>query len=197
MSPGADAHSRLVGAAKLVLPLLGLALLSALFLLPGIGGRPTTDRIPQAQDVAVERRLTAPIHAGVTKAGDAVELAADVARPDPGDPRRMEARGIRAHLVSPGGSDLTLTAPRGRVDTGAGTAALSGGVRVEGVGEGAGPIVAEALGLAFDLRTGIARSDGLVRAEAAMGEIEAGALTVQGTRLEFREGVRLVLAPPG
>ena len=197
MNGGADTHTRLVGAAKFALPILGLAALSSLFLLAGIGGdRAPSERLPQAEGVAAERRLSAPVHAGVTAGGDAVELAADVARPDRADPRRMEAEGLRAHVVTPGGSDLAVTAPRGRVDTGAGTAALSGGIRVEGVAEGAGPVRAETEAMTFDLRAGRADSEGPVTAEAAMGRIEAGSLAAEGGRFAFGGGVRLVIAPP-
>ena len=197
MTGGADLHSRLVGTAKFALPLLGLALLSSLFLLAGIGDPAPSERVPQAEGIAAERRLTAPVHAGVTEGGDAVELSADVARPHRGDPRRMEAEGLRAHVVTPGGSDLVVTAPAGRIDTGAGTAALSGGIRLEGTAQGTGPIRAEAEAMAFDLRAGRAESDGPVSAEAAMGRIEAGSMAMDGPDVTFGGGVRLTLAPPG
>lgn len=198
MTPGADAHTRLVGAAKFALPLLGLALLSSLFLLAGVGdGREPSGRAPQAEGVAAERRLSDPVHAGVTEGGDAVEISADVARPDPRDPRRMEAEGLRAHVVTPEGSDLSVTAPRGRIDTGAGTAVLSGGIRLDGTAERAGPIRAGADAMSFDLRTGRAEGAGPVTAEAPMGRIEAGSLVARGPHLAFGDGVRLVIAPPG
>lgn len=196
-APPRDAHSRLVAAAKIALPLAGLALLSSLFLLAGDRERPPAPLAPEAQGIAQEQRLSRPVHAGVTARGDAIELAAEVARPDRLDPRRLEAEGLRARLVSPGGSDLTLVAPQGQVDTGTGEAALSGGIRLEGTAEEAGPIEAEAEAIRFDLRAGRAESAGPVRAEAAMGRIEAGAMTAEGDRIEFGEGVRLVLAPPG
>ena len=191
-----DAHSRLVGAAKVALPLMGLALLSGLFLLAGGGERPAGERAPEAQGIAAEQRLSAPVHAGVTASGDAVEVSARVARPDPRDPRLMEAEAIRARVVTPGGSDLTLRAPEGRIDTARGLAALAGGIRLEGSAAGSGPIEAEAEGMSFDLRAGRTESAGPVRAQAAMGSIEADTLVAQGSRIAFGGGVRLVLAPP-
>jgi lipopolysaccharide export system protein LptC len=196
LTGGADVHTRLVGAAKFALPLLGLALLSSLFLLAGIGDPAPGERVPQAEGVAAERRLTAPFHAGVTEAGEAVEISADVARPDPADPRRMEGEGLRARVVTPRGSDLVLTAPRGRIDTGAGTAMLSGGIRLEGSAEDADPIRAETQAMRLELHAGRAESEGAVSAEASMGRLEAGSLLVDGPRLEFRDGVRLRLAAP-
>ena len=200
MAPGTsgprDAHTRLVGWAKVALPLGGLALLSSLFLLAG-GERRAGPLLPQAQGIAREQRLSMPVHAGVTADGEAVELAASVARPDPRDPRLMEAEGLRLHVVSPGGSDLTLRAPEGRIDTAEGVAALSGGVRLRGTVEGAGRVEVEADGLDFDLRAGRAESAGPVRAAAAMGSIEAGSFVAEGPRIAFGAGVRLVLAPPG
>ena len=191
----ADAHTRLVGAAKIALPLAGLALLSSLFLLAG-GQRPQAPLLPEAQGIAAEQRLSAPVHAGVTEEGEAVELAATVARPDPRDPRLMEAEGIRARVVSPGGSDLTLRAPEGRIDTARGLATLGGGIRLRGTAAGAGRIEVEARDLAFDLRSGRGEGDGPVRAEAAMGTIEAGGFVAEGGRIAFGPGVRIVLSPP-
>ena len=194
---GADAHSRLVGLAKVALPMAGLALLSGLFLLAGGGERPQAPLAPLAQGAAREQRLGAPVHAGVTEDGDAIEISARLARPDPRDPRLMEAQAIRAHVETPRGATLALAAPEGRIDTAAGVATLSGGIRLRGsdVGESPGPIEAEAEGLRFDLRAGRVESEGPVRARAPMGTLEAGAMSVEGDRIEFASGVRLVLAP--
>ena len=193
---GADAHSRLVGLAKVALPMAGLALLSGLFLLAGGDERPQAPLAPAAQGAAREQRLSAPVHAGVTEKGQAIEVAADVARPDPRDPRLMEARGIRARMTTERGAEITLTAPEGRIDTAAGVATLTGGIRVEGADEETGPIEAETRGVRFDLRRGRAESEGPVAARAPMGTLDAGALTVEGDRIEFGGGVRLVLARP-
>ncbi len=202
---GVDAHSRLVGLAKVALPMAGLALLSGLFLLAGGGERPQAPLAPLAQGAAREQRLGAPVHAGVTAEGDAIEVSARLARPDPRDPRLMEAQGIRAQVVTARGATLDLAAPEGRIDTAAGVATLSGGIRLAGSGAGPasgsgadggpGPIEAEAPGLRFDLRAGRVESEGPVRARAPMGTLDAGALTAQGDRIEFASGVRLVLAP--
>ena len=194
---GADAHSRLVGLAKVALPMAGLALLSGLFLLAGGGERPQAPLAPLAQGVAREQRLSAPVHAGVTEDGDAIEISARLARPDPRDPRLMEAQEIRAHVETPRGATLELAAPEGRIDTAAGVATLSGGIRLAGSGAelGPGPIEAEAEGLRFDLRAGRAESEGAVSARAPMGALDAGALTAQGDRIDFASGVRLMFTP--
>lgn len=206
--PAPDAHSRLVGLAKVALPMGGLVLLSSLFLLAGEGGRPAAPLVPEARGIAREQRLSAPVHAGVTEAGDAVEIAADLARPDARDPRLMRAEGIRARVVTARGAVLDLHAASGEIDTGAGVARLSGGLRLrgesartgaasEGDGDsGAGPIEAEAEAMRFDLRTGRAESAGPVRASAPLGTIEAGAMTIEGGRIDFSSGVRIVHLPP-
>ena len=195
-APGADRHSRVVGLAKVALPLGGLGLLSGLFLLAGGGERPSPPLAPQARGVAAEQRLSAPVHAGVTARGDAVELSAAFARPDPLDPRRMEAEDLRARVATARGATLDLRAPEGRVDTAAGRATLAGGLRLRATGGESGPIEAEADGMAFDLRRARAESAGPVRAEAPMGTLEAGAMLVEGDRVEFASGVRLRLARP-
>ena len=192
---GADAHSRLVGLAKVALPMAGLALLSGLFLLAGGDERSQAPLAPAAQGAAREQRLGAPVHAGVTEDGNAIEVSADLARPDPRDPRLMEAQRIRAHVETPRGVEIELHAPQGRIDTAAGVAVLSGGIRLVGSDGETGPIEAETAGVRFDLRTGRAESEGAVGARAPMGALDAGALVVEGDRIAFGGGVRLVLAP--
>ena len=187
----ADAHTRLVGAAKLALPLGGLALLSSLFLLAGDGEPPAAPLASEVRGIAREQRLSAPVHAGVTADGDAVEVSARLARPDPHDPRIMKAEAIRARVTRPGGARVDLAAPEGVIDTGAGTATLSGGLSLEG----SGGIAVEAAAVTVYIDAGRVEATGPVRGQAPFGRIEAGTLTVEGDRAEFGSGVRLVYDP--
>ena len=191
-SPGADAHTRIVGLAKIALPLGGLALLSSLFLLAGEDDRPSAPLTPEVRGIAREQRLSAPVHAGVTEAGDAVEISARVARPDPRDPRLLEAEAIRARIVSPEGERIDLGAPEGRIDTVAGVVTLSGGIGIEG----SGGLAAEAEAVTVQLDTGRVEATGPVTGRAPFGALEAGALMARGDHIRLDGGVRLTYRPP-
>lgn len=186
----ADGHTRLVGLAKIALPVAGVALLSGLFLL---SGGPEREAIPsaEAEGAAREGRLGAPVHAGVSEGGDAVEVSADVARPRAADPRRIDAERLRARIRTPAGTLIDLRAPRGRIDTRAGIARLEGGLTVA-TSTG---LAARTEAMTLDLGGGRAVSDGAVEGAATFGDLDAGGLVIEGERARFAEGVRLVFLP--
>lgn len=121
-------HTQVVRAARLVLPLVALALLSSLFLLTST---PNPDAaIPYAEaDVALlarEQRLTAPRFAGMSSDGASFSVAADLARPDPVDPRIMSADRLSVAIDGlQGDNTLFVQAQRGQVDTGEQTLQLA------------------------------------------------------------------------
>lgn len=190
--PPADGHTRLVGLAKIALPVAGVALLSGLFLLSG-GDERTALPSPEAQGAAEEGRLSAPVHAGMSESGDAVEISAGVARPEAGEPRRIDAEVVRARIRTPAGTLIDLRAPRGLIDTRAGRARLEGGLALT-TSTG---LAAQTEAMALDLGAGRGVSDGAVRGTAPMGDLEAGALVIEGERAVMGAGVRLVFEPGG
>lgn len=121
-------HTKIVRAARLILPLLALALLSSLFLL---NRTPNPDAaIPfAAADVellAREQRLTAPHFVGVSADGASFSIAADLARPDPVDPRILSAERLSVAIDGlEGGNTLYVQAQRGQMDTGGQTFQLA------------------------------------------------------------------------
>jgi lipopolysaccharide export system protein LptC len=92
-----DLHSRIVGWAKVILPLAALGILSTLFLFARTID--PEDAIPYAEvdveDRIREPRLTAPTYSGVTSDGSAVTFQAVEARPagDNGPARAEEMAG--------------------------------------------------------------------------------------------------------
>lgn len=194
-----NVHSRVVFWLKIILPLAALAILSTLFL---FSRRIDTDAaLPYAEvdveDLARNQRLTAPQYAGVTDDGAAVTVTARVARPRSiGD--AAEAESVSARYETPGGLSITLGANEGTLDDTAGRLTLAGDVEIE-TSTGY-RLTTTRLDSALD-RTEL-HSDGVVRAEAPFGTIEAGALQVRhedaevpGYLMVFSKGVKLVYQP--
>jgi lipopolysaccharide export system protein LptC len=125
-----DTHSRFVATAKIVLPLLALAILSTLFLFARTID--PNDAIPYADVDVAERarepRLTAPTYAGITSDGAALTLQAAEARPDAG--AGATAQMLTARLDTPDGARTDLTAARMTFDNAAGLVSLDDGVTV-------------------------------------------------------------------
>jgi len=203
MSVYDNTYSRFVSLAKIVLPLMALALLSTLFLVAR-----TVDpsrSIPFAEvdvnEIAREQRISAPNYSGVTQDGSAISISATTARPEPGDDSRFSATDLRAQLDTDDGGRYELSSLTGEIDTGAGQAVLDGGVII--TTPSGYRITTEQLTTALkrtELETG-----GPVQAEGPAGTLEAGKMTLSragggdegegGYLLVFKEGVQLVYTP--
>lgn len=192
-------HTRLVGTAKIVLPLVALGLLSSLFLLARTVD--PDDALPYAEvdlsERARDRQLTDPRFAGVTEEGTAFSLTSDAARPDPERASRLTAD--RTFLVLDGGSrgGAAMRADTAVVDGDARTVELTGDVSV-GTSTG------------YDLRTDVmtGRIDrleivapGRVTGDGPLGRLNAGGMRLTETgdgaqTLVFHGGVELLYLPP-
>lgn len=126
-------HTHIVRAARVVMPLLGLALLSSLFLLTRT---PNPDEaIPFAEaDVALlarEQRLTAPRFAGVTSDGASFSVSAELARPSPTDARMLSADQLSVAIDGLEGEHrLFVQAGKGQIDTAERTVQLAQNVTI-------------------------------------------------------------------
>lgn len=196
-------YSRFVSWMKVLLPLLALGVLSTIFLVArGLDG---TDTIPFADvdvdELVREQRITAPAYAGMTGDGTAITVEAARATPEPGNPARAVAEGLRARLAARDGATFDAQAARGQVDSAAGTFALEGGIRLTG---------SEGLEVTAPALTGsLQRSEltvaGPVAARAPFGELTAGRMTLSRNdaatagndrfRLVFGDGVRMIYKP--
>lgn len=193
-------YSRSVFVAKLVLPLVAIALLSTVFLL---AKRPNPeDAIPFASvDVAErarEQRLTAPRFSGESEDGATFSLTAEAARPDPTNPRRMRADAVSLAVDGlRGDGTLHVRATAGAIDTERRHLRLLGDVSVR---SSLGFVMrTDALMTAFD--TFEVTSPGEVRGTTPFGSLVAGRMRLgregEGDRqlLLFEGGVDLLYEP--
>ncbi|PRY93003.1 lipopolysaccharide export system protein LptC [Hasllibacter halocynthiae] len=188
-----DGWSRFVRLAKIMLPVLSLALLSVLFLLSRDHG--TVPTIPysdaEIDALAREQRLRAPDFAGVTQDGDAIRITAEEGRPDPREPSVVTAAGLSVTLQGTA-RDVALDAAVGRIDPASGTFSLGGGLTVR-TSDGY-DLDADGLDGRLDLTA--MRSTGPVDGAGPLGDLSAGLLTLDAEGLTFDDGVALVYRPP-
>lgn len=196
-----SAHSRVVAALRILLPMSAAALLAALFLLsrapvpsPGL---PFSDIDVEA--LLREPRMTAPEFVGVTEDGADVTLTAETARvmdDGRGDP---SAERPVLRLATPDGVEYKVSAQEARLDPRAQVVVLSGSVAMQS--STGYRVEAEAFAAALD-RT-FAETPGAVTATGPQGRIEAGRMRLDkapadqggGYLLVFKDGVKLVYAP--
>jgi len=195
-----NAYSRFIAWAKIVLPLLALAILSTLFLFSR--GLDPGQTIPYAdvdiEELAREPRITAPNYAGVTEDGAALSIFAQTARPDPDSPERVNALDLRAAIDAPDGLRIDITSAIGTMDSRRRQAELGGGVRVE-------------TSTGFTLRTdrlttsldgALMAADSVITADSPLGSISAGQMRLERGDgetnhylLVFKGGVKLIYIP--
>ncbi len=195
-----NAYSRLVSWAKIVLPMMALALLATLFLFsrttgPGRG-------IPYSDagigELAREPRVTALNYSGVAKGGAAVSLTADIVGPDPDNGRMIRARGLAARIDAQSGLRVDVVADAGIFQDNGRRAILSGNAQAE-----------TSAGYRIRSDEFIANLDGVllssgvpVSVEGPFGALNAGNMTLDGADngngnyvLVFNGGVKLIYRP--
>lgn len=194
MAPADNLHTRIVIWAKVMLPLMALALLSTLFLF----ARESTDAgdIPFAQinQLAREQRINAPEFSGVARDGSIIEVSARSAQPIEGQLDALRINEPSLTLDASDGTSLTIVAGQGVLDGQSKTARLTGLARLETTSG----YLMETNGLLADLSSGRITSDGDLKILAPFGEIEAGRVEIQvtsseeGQRMHFSDGVRML-----
>lgn len=204
-------YTRLVRGLKIALPLLGLALLASLFLLPretrldGLVIETSADLLALGEGLAVTR----PRIAGATAEGEPFVVSADRAVPDGPDPAEVTLERVRAEFLQAEGRGITLSAETGALRPKARTLSLSGDVALDtsdGYRVRTGRVEA-------DLEAGTLVAPGPVRAEGPQGAIEAGRFSAHriappdgdaeaalggprpGDYLRFEGGVRVTWTP--
>ena len=193
-------HSQTVAGLKIFLPLLGLAILSTLFL---VSTSTTDDVLPYADvdvvDLLREPRLSDPSFAGMTADGAALTLTAREALPaEEGTDQGGLARDLTGLLETPDGVETRLTAGEARLDVGANAVLLSGGVRLT---VSTGYQLAFAEGQVSLDQTNILAFGG-VRVLGPMGTLTAATLNTGPAKdspdhyqMVFKGGVRLLYQP--
>lgn len=199
MAPGVGGirYSTLVTGLKIALPLVGLVILSTLFLL---SEPPDPDRaLPYAEvdvaQLARDLRLTQPRFAGVLEDGREVTLIAGAATPefdDAGTGRAVLFRDLTGRIALADGDVLSILAAQGLVDMAAQQARLGGDVRAETQGG----LTFSAAELTLDLGALGLGTDTPVEVTAPGLTLDAGAMEIRGPDgeavLSFTGGVRLL-----
>ncbi|MEM1314739.1 MAG: LPS export ABC transporter periplasmic protein LptC [Pseudomonadota bacterium] len=165
-------YTRVVRLLKIGLPLVALALMSALFLIPREtrfeGGLVYTsaDLLALGEGLAV----TSPSIAGATEAGEPFVVEAERAVPDGPDPTRVDLEIVLGAYQQAEGREITVAARTGVLRPKDQTLSLEGDVRLDtSDGYAVRMDVVEA-----DLRAGSIVSSGPVSARGPAGSIEAG-----------------------
>lgn len=192
-------YSRLVAWMKIILPLAALALLSTVFLISQhidpTKSVPiaTIDLAQRAQD----QGATNAAFAGVTNSGDEIMVTAITARPDPDDPRLINAEDMTAELQLMSGAVVNVVSDHGTMHQNDLTATLAGNV-----------VMTTTTG--YDVRTDhldarldalFAESPGPVTGVGPPGDLEAGRMILTNNaetnmaELVFTDGVKLVYLP--
>lgn len=200
MAMNDNSYSRFILWAKIVLPLLALAILSTVFLL----ARPVDPNkaIPFAKvnvkELAREKGITAPNYAGITRDGAAISVSAISAKPDlQGDTGVITTEGFNAEIELPKGTLVMIESVNGTIDTDAQSARLEGNVRItSSVG-----YVVESEQVDASLADARFASNVPVSAIGPAGKITAGSMELihrnQNYLLVFKDGVKLVYDPNG
>lgn len=187
-------YSRFVRFARLVFPLLALALLSTLFLFSRTLDPSQAIIISDldVEKIAREQILAAPRFSGITSDGSELQISADSARPDPENPQRLTAEMVAATLKTQIGVSYEMVASGGIYDGETNTLSLSDGVRMvtsDGYRFSTDNLVA-------NLRITEVIIPSRIEGSGPSGRIEAGSMTLRQTNdrpvLEFKNGVKLI-----
>lgn len=197
MGAADNMHSRIVGWAKIILPLAALALLSTLFLVARKPVDQSTIPFAEIAEIAQDQRITAPRFSGLTDEGATIIIAARSAQPDPTRRDTVTINALTFRMENADGSTVSVTATNGELDGRAGIARFLGLARLET----SSGFQMETNGLIAELDSGHVTSDGLLEIHAPFGELTAGKVafkvTSEGTgqQMLFTDGVRLVYRP--
>lgn len=201
---GDNFYSRFVVWAKIVLPLLALAILSSLFLFskshkPDSGVRLFSGNLSK---FASKERITGPKFAGMTPSGIAIELSAKEGSPSITGGPGFNATGLKARIEMPDGARINVVAARGSIDSATMSAKLTGGIKLTT----SSGYVARTKGLSFALNTVDIQSEGEITATGPLGVIRAGSLRLslnspnhtkaaRNYVLVFKNGVKMIYNP--
>lgn len=197
-------YSRFIAWIKIILPLIGLAILSSLFLFSN--SRTPTDGSAffdgDLSRFANREHITGPRFAGTTPSGEAITLSAKEASPRQNAGNVFDAAEIEASIEFLSGESLEIRAIKGVVDSENMVAELSGGISLSSTLG----YRAETAGMTFKLDRLDIRSHGTILATGPLGEITAGEMflglegpatenVTQGYVLVFKNRVKLIYKP--
>lgn len=193
-------RAKAVSWAKIVLPLLGVAILGALLLTGRDRGGDLSDLFSAEEIARLGAGLTLenPRLAGVTADNQPYEFTATEARPDGPLAEVIDFSAPRGRIELPG-REISGEAAEGVLDRNDGTLNLSGGVTLTTSDGWSGKT--DAVTVNLDRRT--AESSGAVEAEGPNGTLEAGSMRVEeagpdaaAPTIVFENNVRVRFIPP-
>ncbi|WP_425093817.1 hypothetical protein [Tropicimonas sp. S265A] len=198
--PRADnLYSQFVTLAKITLPVLGLGLLSSLFLLSNegreVGELPYSE--VELEDIVENQRVGGPRYQTILENGSSVDLRARTARPLLTSPGEFLAEEVFGILKTSGGTEITLDGGQARIDQNAKIAVIDDGLRIV---HGAGYIMTARGGTTtFDGTEAVSEGDVVVVGEqitlnAARAELKPDPAT-NSQVIVFSGGVRVLYKP--
>jgi lipopolysaccharide export system protein LptC len=196
-----ELYSRFVTVLKVGLPLVALAMLSALFLIQNDDGPGGTITFSQGDIAALGEglRVTNPTLTGSTRGEDRFRFTAEAVVPDAAPPTRATLSVLDGRIDFTDGSAVDIAARAGEIDLEAQDLALTDAVRIA-TSQG---LAVTSDDVTVDLRLGTLEARGGVVTEGPMGRIDSQTLRIapspdaEAARLvTFGNGVRLVYDPP-
>lgn len=192
-----DRYSRFVGWTKVLLPLMGLTLLSTVFLFAGKVD--VTQSLPYAElnveELIREQRISAPYYSGITQDGTKVSLTAAYAKPAAENPDDFIAEDIHAQLHAPDQQRVDVTARQAQFSSAENKAVISGGVKVQ---TQTGYII-QTEALSADFKNFEFATQDAITAQTPIGALDAGTLDITKSdgdvQIRFTNGVRLIYQP--
>ncbi|EIE49879.1 LPS export ABC transporter periplasmic protein LptC [Salipiger aestuarii] len=198
MARRGDSYTRLIGWLKLALPLMALAMLSTIFLLPR-RSEPVNTLPVHAGDTpgAAREQIVAPLYTGTTAGGDRLSFTADTVEPLSDGLQQILAHSLVARLDLTDGSRIGLRAQTATIDDANRSADLQGAVRID---SSTGYVIdTERLRSAIDRIS--AETLAPVSGTGPAGTFTAGKLTIRSdettgdVQLLFTGGVNLIYDP--
>ncbi|MBM9593783.1 LPS export ABC transporter periplasmic protein LptC [Roseitranquillus sediminis] len=195
-----DRYSWAVSWLKILLPMAALAILSTLFLFSrevDLDETVPLSRIVESEVTGGEVTV-APHYSGVTRDGTAIQVTADLLRPEEPGSEHITAEALNARFELSEGRTINVTAAAGTLASRDSRVVLEGEVDIE-TSDG------------FRMKTNLLTaqldwtrivSPGPVDVTGPLGDLAAGAMTIMRggemddpDRMVFEEGVRLVYTP--
>lgn len=195
-----NTYSRVVVAAKIILPLIALGLMSLLFLLarPTQNGERSVFEGLSVLELAREQRLGSPTYSGVTPDGIKITLAAERLFPDSENTDVIHGEDMAARLITPEGLVYDVLAQTGFIDQSTRITTFDQSVQI---------VTSDGYHVRTDravMNTDLSHieSPGDVRIDGPIGELTAGSMIYTVTpdsgddaHILFSDGVRLLYVP--
>ncbi|MCR9089012.1 MAG: hypothetical protein NXH97_19965 [Rhodobacteraceae bacterium] len=178
MALGDNAYSRLISAAKVILPIIALGILSLLFVVsrPGREGEPPRFVDLDLEELAKDEHLARPDYRSVTETGSILQLEAVELRPVPGQDSAYSGTQLSGQIDRTDGVSYTMTSNSGRLDEIAGVAWMTGDVRLRR--DDGHTAISEEIEIATDLSLLV--SPGPVHAFGPLGTLDADSMEMRG-----------------